>query len=140
MAWRASPDHWPIWAAVGHIAAVRIYWLCAIFGEPGAESTPWPNPAMDDGWEDQPDHPRSAPELVAALDSTYAVADAVLDRWTPEMLPVEFERMFLGTRQLHTRSSVLQRLITHEAYHGGEISQTLGLHGLDPVYIWRPYD
>ena len=55
------------------------------------------------------------------------------------MLEVEFERMWGETRQVHTRTSVLQRLLTHEAYHGGEISQTLGLHGLDPVYIWMPY-
>ena len=55
------------------------------------------------------------------------------------MLSDEFERFYLDQRQVHTRTSVVQRLMTHEAYHGGEISQTLGVEGLDPVYIWRPY-
>ena len=30
-------------------------------------------------------------------------------------------------------------LLTHEAYHVGETSQTLGINGIDPVYIWAPY-
>jgi uncharacterized damage-inducible protein DinB len=138
LALRASPDHWPIWATVGHVAGVRVYWLCTILGEPGADATPWAA-GTDEGWEDDLARPRSAAELVGALESTYGVIDGVLDRWTPEMLPVEFERIWGETRQVHTRSSVLQRLLTHEAYHGGEISQTLGLHGRDPVYIWMPY-
>lgn len=44
--------------------------------------------------------------------------------------------------QLHTRQSVLMRLITHEAYHSGELALTLGGHGLggtspnDPIDMW----
>lgn len=56
------------------------------------------------------------------------------------MLGEEVERFYGEERQHHSRASILQRLMTHEAYHGGEISQTLGLNGLDPVYIWRPYE
>jgi len=28
------------------------------------------------------------------------------------------------------------RLITHDAYHGGEVSQTLGGHGLGEIDLW----
>lgn len=133
-----SPEHWPVWGIVGHVAATRVYWLCHILGEPGADRTPFGDPEGD-GWEDDLDHPRTADELVGALESTFAIVDRLLDAWTPDMLSVEFERWFLDVHQLHTRTSVIQRLITHEAYHGGEISQTLGLEGLDPVYIWRAY-
>ena len=138
LAIRPGPDHFAIWGLVGHIAGTRVYWLCRVLGEPGADSTPWPTADVD-GWEDDPSHPRSAAELVGALDSTFAIIDRLLDRWTPEMLTEEFERWYRDERQVHTRTSVLQRLLTHEAYHGGEISQSLGLHGLDPVYIWRAY-
>jgi len=138
LALRPSDEHWPIWALVGHTAGTRVYWLCTVLGEPGADATPFTDPSGD-GWEDHPDHPRSAAELVGALESTYAVIDGVLDRWTPDDLAVEFERWYADQRQVHTRTSVLQRLMTHEAYHGGEISQTLGIEGLDPVYIWRAY-
>lgn len=39
-------------------------------------------------------------------------------------------RVRSGQVQLHTRQSVLWRLITHEAFHAGEISLALGAHGL----------
>jgi uncharacterized damage-inducible protein DinB len=138
LAIRASADHWPIWAIVGHLAATRVYWLCHIRGEPGAESTPWPEPT-DKGWEDDLDHPRSAAELVGALNSTFAIIDDVLDRWTPDILGEEVERYYRDERQLHSRASILQRLFTHDAYHDGELAIALGSHGLEPVYIWRAY-
>ena len=137
LAIRPSPDHWPIWAIAGHLASTRVYWLCAIAGEAGFESTPWPDPNSD-GWEDDLSHPRTAAELVTALDTTFAIIDDVLDRWTPEMLGVEFERFYGDGRQVHSRSSILQRLLTHDAYHDGELALALGSHSLEPVYIWRP--
>ena len=135
---RASADHWPIWAIVGHVASTRVYWLCTVAGEPGFESTPWPDPSSD-GWEDDLSHPRNAAELVTALETTFAIIDGLLDRWTPEMLTEEFERFYGDERQVHSRTSILQRLLTHEAYHDGELALAQGSHGLPPVYIWRPY-
>jgi hypothetical protein len=76
---------------------------------------------------------------VDALETTYAIVDDVLERWTPDMLETQFERWYADQRQLHSRTSVLQRLLTHEAYHDGEIALALGAHHLDPVYIWRAY-
>ena len=137
LAIRPAPDQWPIWAIVGHTAGTRVYWLCHVLGEPGAEATPFSDP-NGEGWEDELEHPRAAAELVTALDTTFAIVDQCLDRWTPEMLGEEFERFYRDQRQLHSRTSILQRLLTHDAYHGGEIAQSLGMHGLEPVYIWRP--
>ncbi len=139
LALRASPEHWPVWAIVGHLAGSRVYWLCHIVGEPGAESTPWPQ-LESEGWEDDLTHPRSAAELVHALDATFAIIDGLLDRWTPEMLTQEFERTYADQLQVHSRTSILQRVLTHEAYHDGELALALGSHDLEPVYIWRPYD
>lgn len=136
LAIRPDPERWPIWATVGHTAAMRVYWLCGVLKEPGADGTPWPD-LPDDGWEDHLDQPRSAGELVWALESTWAVVDGVLDRWTPEMLGEEVERPSGDTRQVHTRSSILQRMLTHDAYHCGELSQTLGIAGLPQIDLWR---
>ena len=136
LALRAQPEHWPIWAMVGHLAGTRVYWLCTILGEPGWEATPFAKGSLD-GWEDDLAHPRTAAELVGALESTFAIIDRVLDTWTPGDLEVEFERTYGDLRQVHTRTSVLQRLMTHEGYHDGEIALALGANHLDPVYIWR---
>jgi uncharacterized damage-inducible protein DinB len=137
LAVRPSPKRWPIWATVAHTAGVRVYWLCAVVGEPGAESTPFAD-LSDEGWEDDLDHPRGADELVTALDSTFRVIDRCLDRWTPEMLADPIHREYDGTVQIHSRGSILQRLFSHEAYHCGELSQTLGMHGLPQIDLWRP--
>lgn len=137
LAIRSAPDRFPIWAVVGHTAAVRVYWLCGVLGEPGAEATPFPDPAAE-GWEDDLDHPRRAAELVVALDTTFAIVEGCLDRWTPRMLEETVERVYGDSRQVHSRSSILQRLFTHEAYHCGELSQTLGINGLPQIDLWRP--
>jgi uncharacterized damage-inducible protein DinB len=137
LAIRPAPNLWPIWATVGHDAGVRVYWLCTILGEPGAEATPF-DPQADEGWEDDLDHPRGAAELVVALDSTWAIIDRCLDLWTPAMLDETVERFYGEERQVHSRASILQRLLTHDAYHCGELSQTLGINELPQIDLWRP--
>lgn len=138
LAIRPSVDRWPIWATVGHTAGMRVYWLCDVIGEPGAETTPFANAGDDAGWEDDLDQPRGAGELVEALDSTWRLVERCLDRWTPDMLADQIHRDFRGQDQVHTRGSILQRLFSHDAYHCGELSQTLGIHGLPQIDLWRP--
>jgi uncharacterized damage-inducible protein DinB len=135
LAIRPSPDGSPIWATVGHTAGMRVYWLCQIAGEPGAERTPFSLP-LTNGWEDDLSHPRSALELAGALDSTFTLIEGVLDRWTPDQLATEVSREHAGPVQLHSRGSILQRMFSHEAYHCGELSQTLGIHGLPQIDLW----
>ena len=101
LAIRPSPDLWPIWGTVGHTAGARVYWLCHVIGEPGAETTPFTDPSGF-GWEDDLDHPRGADELVEALDSTFRIVEGCLDRWTTDMLADQIHRDFKGTAQVHT--------------------------------------
>jgi uncharacterized damage-inducible protein DinB len=137
LAIRPAPDRWPVWATVGHTAAGRVYWICHVVGEPGAETTPFTDPEWE-GWEDDLDHPRDAAELVEALDSSWRLIDGCLDRWTPEMLADQIRREYGGSVQVHSRSSILQRMFSHDAYHCGELSQTLGIHRLPQIDLWRP--
>ena len=109
--------------------------MCTILKEPGAEGTPFTDPTGY-GWEDDLTHPRQASELVSALESSWTIVEDCLELWTPAMLQDEFPREINGKVQFHTRQSVLMRLITHDAYHIGEIAQALGMHGLQEVDIW----
>ena len=138
LAIRPAPDVSPIWATVAHTAGGRLYWLCGVVGEPGAERTPFPAAVEAYGWEDDEGTPRSAGELVEALDSTFRIVEGCLDRWTIDDLATTVQRTLGETVQTHTRGSILQRLLTHEAYHCGELSQTLGIHGLPQIDLWRP--
>lgn len=132
---QAGPNLWPIWAITAHTAGGRVYWLCHILKEPGAERATFTDPSGM-GWEDDLTHPRDAGELVSALESSWTIVEGCLDRWTPAMLQDAFRREINGQVQIHTRQSVLMRLITHDAYHCGEIAQTLGMHGLEEIDIW----
>lgn len=131
---------WPIWASVSHIAGARVYWLCHVFGEPGIEATPFTDPNV--GWEDDLAHPRGADELVHALTSSWRIVEHSLNTWTPDELNREARRVRGDQVRIHTRQSVLMRLITHDAYHCGEISLTLGGHNLGghspngPIDMW----
>lgn len=131
-----GPDHAPIWALAAHCAGVRVYWLCGVLGESGAATTPFPDPWAELGWEDDLEHPRSAEELVEALESTGAIIERVLDTWTLDDLEVESRRTYGDVVQLHTRCSILLRLLSHDAFHSGEISQLLGAHGLPAIDLW----
>lgn len=139
LALRASPEHWPLWAIVAHVAGVRTYWLCTVLGEPGVETTPFTDPEGM-GWEDDLEHPRSPDELVFALETTWSIVERCLNGWTVDMLDERFERAMPGQLQIHTRQSVLLRLLSHDAYHCGELSQTLGVHGLPEIYLWKPVE
>jgi uncharacterized damage-inducible protein DinB len=137
LAIQTGPYEWPVWAIVGHNAGARAYWVCGVLGEPGAEETPFTEPLSADGWEDDLSHPRSAAELVWAMTSTFAVVEHILDTWTPEILDEEIERWYGGDRQLHSRASILQRLLTHDAWHAAQLSDALALHGLPDIDLWR---
>ncbi|HEX4898326.1 MAG TPA: DinB family protein [Candidatus Limnocylindrales bacterium] len=131
--------HWPIWAIAAHTVGARIFWLCHVLGEPGAEGTPFVDPTGF-GWEDDLEVVRSGEEVAGAWESTWRVVEACLERWTPAMLGETFDRAGRTGVQRHSRESILLRLIAHEAYHSGEISLIEGLHGRPQYDPWPPGD
>src|SRR2546425_495520 len=66
---RATPAYWPIWAIAAHTAGARVYWLCGVLKEKGAETTPFTDPLSGQGWEDDESTPRGSDEIVGALES-----------------------------------------------------------------------
>jgi uncharacterized damage-inducible protein DinB len=128
-------EHWPIWAIAAHMAGARVFWLCEVFGEAGAERMPFYGPGGM-GWEDDLSTPRTAAEIAGALRSSWSVVDGCLDRWTPAMLAETFDRVEGAHHEVHTRQSILLRMINHEAYHLGEINLALGANGREPIDPW----
>ena len=86
-----------------------------------------------DLWDEDGAPPRTAAELVAGLEQTWAMVAECLDRWTPADLndPITWERR--GTPVTRTRQWVIWHVIEHDLHHGGEISLTLGNHGLQSL-------
>jgi DinB superfamily len=137
LALRASPDHLPIWGLAAHTAGARLYWLCGVCGEENTAPASMRDMATGYGWEDEPDHPRTAGELVAVLDASWAVVERTLERWTPAMMADVIDRRSMsGAVEHHTRISILNRMFSHDAYHAGEISQLLGVANLPQIDLW----
>ena len=136
LALQPSPERWPLWATVGHLACQRVFWLCDFAGEPGAETTPFTDAAHDCPGDDDLEHVLSADALVEALDSTFRIVESCLDRWTLEMLDEVIRRPDFGADWVHTRGSVIQRVFSHDVYHCAELNETLGRAGLPQIDLW----
>jgi DinB superfamily len=131
-----SAELWPIWATVGHTACQRVFWLCDFVGEPGADTTPFTNASYNCPGDDDLVNVLGPEALVEALDSTFRIVDGCLDRWTLDVLDEELRRSMGREEWVHTRGSVLQRVFSHDVYHVGELSQTLGVAGLPQIDLW----
>ncbi|MBA2306048.1 MAG: DinB family protein [Acidobacteria bacterium] len=136
LAIRPSPDRWPIWATVGHLACQRVFWLCDFAGEAGAATTRFTNAGHDCPGDDDLENVLSAGQLVEALDSTFRIVESCLDRWTLDMLGEEIRRPEWDDTWVHTRGSVLQRIFSHDVWHCSELSGTLGSAGLPQMDLW----
>ena len=136
LAIQPSPERWPLWATVGHLACQRVFWLCDFAGEPGAETSPFTDAAHDCPGDDDLEHVLSADALVEALDSTFRIVERCLDRWTLDMLEQEIRRPDYGPDWVHTRGSVIQRVFAHDIYHSAELNESLGKAGLPLIDLW----
>ncbi len=131
-----SPDRWPLWATVGHLACQRVFWLCDFAGEPGAETTPFTNAGYDCPGDDDLTHVLSADALVFALDTTFRIIDNCLDGWTLDMLDEDIRRDW-DTPRIHRRGAVLQRVFAHDVWHSAELNETLAGQGFGQIDFWE---
>jgi uncharacterized damage-inducible protein DinB len=136
LAIQPSPERWPLWATLGHLACQRVFWLCVFAGEPGVETTPFPNSAFDCPGDDDLEHVWSVDRLAGALDSTFRIVERCLDTWTLEMLGEEIRRPEWDASWVHTRGSVIQRVFSHDVWHTAEVNEALGNAGLPQIDLW----
>ncbi|HET6790770.1 MAG TPA: DinB family protein [Actinomycetota bacterium] len=136
LAIQPSPERWPLWATVGHLACQRVFWLCVFAGVPGVETTPFPNSAFDCPGDDDLEHVWSVDRLAGALDSTFRIVERCLDTWTLEMLGEEIRRPEWDASWVHTRGSVIQRVFSHDVWHTAEVNEALGNAGLPQIDLW----
>lgn len=137
LALRPAPGEWSIWQTASHMAGARAYWLHDVLGEGDpsirdlfrVSSTTVPDLALDDaGWEDDETRPRSAAEIVGALETTWGLIASCLERWTADDITAEIPQR--GHHRTTTRGWVIWHLMEHDVHHGGAISVVLGTNGL----------
>ena len=136
LAFQPSPERWPFWASVGHMACQRVSGLCGLVGERGAESTPFPNALFNCPGDEDLDHVLTADDLVHALDSTFAIIERCLDTWAIDTLDNEIRRSFGAEEIVFTRGSILQRTLAHDLTHIAEVNEILRLLELPGIALW----
>lgn len=79
-----------------------------------------------------------APPAGVTLVADHPVSSTIVSRRMSTTTICRAYDILLGKIQVHQRGSILQRLFSHDAYQCGELSQTLGIHGLPQIDLWRP--
>ena len=125
---QAAPHLWSVRKLACHIVAVRAWWFHSWMDEGGAELSGLVD--FDEGAESEV---RTGPEIADALRTSWSSLSSCLDRWTEHDLAKEFQRPALNAkkgRPWRSRQWIVWHVAEHDIHHGGEISITLGTHGL----------
>ena len=124
LALRAAATERIVGEMAQHVVAARVFWFHHFMGEGGDEIVHY------DTW-DEPDAPAlSSGDIVRGLDATWQFMAERLSRWTPEDMRHTFPHEWRGDHYDLSRSWVVWHVLEHDLIHGGEISLTLGMHGV----------
>jgi uncharacterized damage-inducible protein DinB len=126
---RAAPHLRSIGENAVHIIACRASWFTDFLGENGGAEI-----KVYTGWDEDTlklgTRVPSAAELVQALDRTWQFMADCLARWSPNDMQQTFPDDWDGKRVDLSRAWVVWHVMEHDLHHGGELSLTLGIHGL----------
>jgi uncharacterized damage-inducible protein DinB len=128
LSWKAADNLWSVRRLANHIISVRSFWFNGSMEEGGEELARFTD--FDDV-EGADAH--DAQTLVEGLGSTWSSLAACLRKWTEVDLGQGFRRPVPndeGERPWRTRQYIVWHVAEHDVHHGGEISLTLGIHGL----------
>jgi uncharacterized damage-inducible protein DinB len=133
LALRAAPGLRSVGEIVAHIIFSRVDWFGAFLGEmstmPGVESLLTRGRNMPDA------PPRTADELVEGLDTSWRFMADLLNRWDSADMQYTFPFDSNGNHYDNSRSWVTWHILEHDLHHGGEISITLGMYGLQALDV-----
>ena len=125
LALRATPELRSIGENAAHILGCRAGWFSEFLGENGGadmkEFAEWDVPGAP---------PRTAAELVHGLERTWQFMMECLERWSPDDMRKTFPDDWDGVHVDLSRAWVVWHVLEHDLHHGGELSFTLGMHGL----------
>ncbi len=127
LALRAAPNLRSVGEIARHMIGARARWFHALLSEGGEEF------AALGTWDRRDAPERSAAELVGGLETTWQGMQDAIKRWSP----AEWQQTYAGEDdsepEVFTRHWVIWHLLEHDLHHGGEISLTLGMHGVPAV-------
>ena len=129
LALRAAPHLRSIGENALHIVGCRAYWFTDFLGEDGGSEM-----RVYAGWNEVALKLRApvptAAELAQGLDCTWQFMADCLARWSPDEMRHTFPDEWDGKPVDVSRAWVVWHVLEHDLHHGGEVSLTLGMHGI----------
>jgi uncharacterized damage-inducible protein DinB len=126
---RAAPHLRSIGENALHIIGCRAFWFNQFLGEDGGKEmkvyTAWNEVALGLGAPIP-----TADELAQGLDRTWQFMADCLARWSSDDMRQTFPDDWDGQQVYLSRAWVVWHVMEHDLHHGGELSLTLGMHGL----------
>jgi uncharacterized damage-inducible protein DinB len=127
---RAAPGLRSIGENALHIVGCRVFWFTEFLGEDGGEEmeayASWNESALRPGATIP-----TAAELARAVDRTWRFVADCLARWSPADMQKTFPDDWDGKHVDLSRAWVVWHVLEHDLHHGGELSLTLGMHGIE---------
>lgn len=126
---RAAPHLRSIGENALHIVGCRAYWFSDFLGEEASRQM-----GIYMGWNElvlksEAVLPTAA-EVVEGLDFTWQFMQTCLTRWSPAQMQQTFADDWDGEPVEVSRAWVMAHVMEHDLHHGGELSLTLGMHGI----------
>jgi len=125
LSFQTAPHLWSIGAITQHMIGARARWMHRVLGEGGEEIA-----ALAPDWSAPEAPARTAEELVGGLRTTWDCMQVAIARRTPAEMARPFTLELQGKPHTFTPQWIIWHLIEHDLHHGGEISLSLGMHGL----------
>src|SRR5579859_4154100 len=125
LALRAAPNLRTIGENAAHIVGCRAGWFTYVLGEDGG-------PELKDfeTWDRPGAAARTAAELAHAMGHSWRFMADCIGRWSDADMRATFPDEVDGKQVFLSRAWVVWHVLEHDLHHGGEISLTLGMHGL----------
>lgn len=122
---RAAPDLRSVGENVVHIIGCRAGWFTYVLKEDGG-----PDVKATTTWDEPGAAPSTGAELAQALDWTFAFMMACIAKWSDDDMRQTFEDEQDGKIVQLSRAWIVWHVLEHDLHHGGEVSMTLGMHGI----------
>ena len=142
LALRAAPGLRSVGENALHIVGCRMFWFTEALEEDGGEElkpyTRWNRVALEAPYASQDEYAQaleapipSGAELAEGINRTWRLMGDCLARWSPADM-----RQTVGSEEdgEASRAWVVWHVLEHDLHHGGEISLTLGMHGIDAEF------
>lgn len=125
LALRAAPNLRSIGENAAHILGCRAGWFTDFLGEESSDAV-----KAYATWDESGAPARTAAELVEGLQQTGQLVTESVARWSPDDMRKIYYDDWDGKQVPLSRAWVVAHVLEHDLHHGGELSFTLGMHGI----------